>query len=70
MAFTAGVSKDTTVTGGQKVKFDQVILDLNMVYNTSTGDFTAPVAGYYEFIYHAIGQVDEQIWLELYKNYQ
>ena len=70
VAFTAGLSKDTTITGGQKVMFDQVILDLNRVYNTSTGDFTAPMAGYYEFMFHAVGQIDEPIWLELYRNYQ
>ena len=69
-AFTAGLSKDQKTIGGQKVVFDQIILNLNRVYDQTTGVFTAPVAGDYEFIYHALGQLDEPIWLELYKNYQ
>ena len=70
VAFTAGLSRDSTVNGGQKVVFDRVIYDVNQAYDKNTGDFTAPVAGYYEFMYHAVGQKDEALWLELYKNDQ
>ena len=49
--------------------YDQILVDLNQVYDRTTGDFVAPVGGVYEFTYHALGQMNETIWLDLYKNY-
>ena len=69
VAFSVGLSSDQTVGGGSKVVFDQLLLDLNQVYDRKTGDFVAPVGGLYEFNFHALGQLNHTIWLELYKNY-
>ena len=69
IAFSAGLSADKTIAGGSKVVYNQILLDLNQVYDRTTGDFVAPVGGVYEFTYHALGQMNETIWLDLYKNY-
>lgn len=70
IAFTSGLSRDWTFPGGSKVIFDQVIINLGQAYDQRTGDFSAPVAGFYEFTFHALAQKKKSIWLDLYRNYQ
>jgi hypothetical protein len=52
--FSAGItgSSDYTVTGGGTVVFNGELVDRGSGFNPSTGKFTAPVAGDYEFTWH------------------
>ena len=67
-AFSVGLESDPVVPFGDKVIYDHVIFDLNGDYNMSTGEFVAPIAGLYEFTFHATGWWNEELWLELYCN--
>ena len=70
VAFSAGLSHHGIIANGDKVIFDRIFIDLESAYNHVTGEFVAPVAGVYEFNYHALGQLSTAIWLELYHNYK
>lgn len=70
VAFSAGLSHGKNFSDGEKVVFDRIFIDLLHTYDHSTGEFIAPVSGVYEFNYHALGQKDSKMWLELYHNYK
>lgn len=70
VAFSVGLSSHYSANDGDKVVFDRIFIDLEQAYNHVTGEFVAPVPGLYEFNYHALGQTDATIWLELYHNYR
>ena len=69
-AFSVGLSNGYSVPDNGKVVFDRIFIDLNGAYRHLTGEFTAPVAGLYEFTYNILGEQDSTMWLELYHNYQ
>ena len=57
-AFTVrstGGNNGNTWEAGQDIKFQVVDTDIGSNYSTSTGRFTAPVAGYYTFSYMGFG---------------
>lgn len=69
-AFSVGLSHHSSTNDGEKIVFDRIYIDLQQAYNHLTGEFVAPISGVYEFNYHALGQFDQEVWLELYHNYK
>ena len=56
---------------GSDILFDTVSINQGSVYNSSTGRFTAPVAGVYEFSYSILKDDDSSgnvTYVDLYKN--
>jgi len=66
--FSAYLSKDVTVSNRKIVVFDKLRTSLGGGYNTSTGIFTSPVAGYYMFEIHVMGQQDKAADFLIYHN--
>ena len=60
VAVHVGLSKDTSVTNGDNIKFDRVILDTGSYYNVTEGVFVAPVSGAY--LLSASICVDNKLW--------
>jgi len=58
-------------TTGADILFDTVTVNQGSVYSTSTGRFTAPIAGIYEFSYTFLKDQDSsasETYLDVYKN--
>lgn len=49
VAFTARLSNDTELASIETVIFDNILLNSENAYNERNGQFTAPVAGTYQF---------------------
>ncbi|KAL4221158.1 hypothetical protein ACF0H5_019417 [Mactra antiquata] len=68
--FSAGLTQHQLVHMDTNVVYDQVFYDDQGAYDRTTGTFTAPTSGLYEFNYHALGKQGVAIWLELFHNDQ
>ena len=68
-AFHADYDGTASITDNNTVSFPNVRLNVGSCYSTSTGKFTAPVAGNYLIYWDAIGGNDADVYrFKLYKN--
>ena len=68
VAFTAVLSKQVSVSSGQPVVWDKVLLNLGGAYNASNGAFTCAVGGVYALSIHVVGLSFEQACITLQHN--
>ena len=68
--FSAWLNNHVTLSPGEVVIFNREITDVGNNYNTSTGVFTCPVAGYYVFDVNVVGLGHKQALVELRRNYE
>ena len=54
VAFSAGLSQTTSLSGNSSLAFDRVWLNLDDGYDNSTGEFTCPRAGTYVFMFNGL----------------
>jgi len=66
--FAVGLSKNLTVAYDKHVLFDKVFVDYRGAYNVTSGQFIAPVTGYYEFNLHALEEKGTYLYLRLIHN--
>ncbi|GFS01955.1 complement C1q-like protein 2 [Elysia marginata] len=67
-AFSVGLTKMMNVSDQVNVTFDRIFLNEGSGYDPATGIFTAPYDGTYNFLYHALAELDGVLYLDLYKN--
>ncbi|XP_061187363.1 complement C1q-like protein 3 [Saccostrea echinata] len=70
VAFTAKLSKDTTVRGHGIVKYDSVITNIGRAYNPKSGIFTAPYDGLYTITGTLMSLPSNSVHLRINKNGQ
>ena len=68
VAFTALVSKDTTVGSKAVVKYDRVLSNVGGAYHPSTGIFTAPYKGVYTISCSLLSDPSNSVHLQITKN--
>lgn len=68
VAFSAILSKDTTVGGKEVVKYDSVLTNVGGAYQPSTGVFTAPYKGIYTISCSLMSHPSNSVHLDIMKN--
>lgn len=68
VAFTAKLSKDTTIASRVAVKYDHVVTNLGGAYQPSTVIFTAPYDGLYSISCTLMNDKSNTVYLEMVKN--
>ena len=68
MAFTALLSKDTTVKKLSIVKYDLVLTNWGNAYQPSTGEFTAPYNGLYSISCSMMAYPDNAVHVAIKRN--
>ncbi|XP_061186390.1 complement C1q-like protein 4 [Saccostrea echinata] len=67
-AFTAKLSKGTTLSGHEVVKYDHVLTNLGGAYNPKSGIFIAPYDGLYTISGTLMSQPSNSVHLRIIKN--
>lgn len=70
VAFTASLTKDTSIGILQTIIYDHVITNVGNTYDPRHGIFRAPVKGLYHMSLTSISMVDNAIFLEMVKDGQ
>lgn len=65
VAFTAKLSKDTTIASRVAVKYDHVVTNLGGAYQPSTVIFTAPYDGLYSISCTLMSDKSNTVYLEM-----
>ena len=68
MAFRVEDPTEDKYTSGSVMKFSNVLLNVGDSYDSTTGVFTAPVAGLYQFTAHLCVDKGQNIYYEITKN--
>ncbi|XP_078317282.1 uncharacterized protein LOC111103848 [Crassostrea virginica] len=68
VAFTAGVTSQSTTWNSGTLIFDKVILNVGNGYNPSTGIFTSPVAGTFVFYVTAVEYSKQDLYVDIVLN--
>lgn len=68
VAFTALLSRDTTVGGRAVVKYDHVVTNWGGAYQPASGIFTAPFDGLYSFSCSLMSHPNSYVHLNMVKN--
>ncbi|XP_062589867.1 complement C1q tumor necrosis factor-related protein 4-like [Saccostrea cucullata] len=68
VAFTAKLSRDTTISGHGVVKYDHVLTNWGGAYNSQTGIFTAPYDGLYAISCTLMAQTSNSVHLQIVRN--
>ncbi|BFZ00761.1 hypothetical protein BsWGS_03800 [Bradybaena similaris] len=66
--FSASLDEDASFSVNQMVKFPNVVVNSGNGYDSSTGIFTAPIAGYYVFHVHGLAYRNAGFWFRIYHN--
>ncbi|OPL20671.1 hypothetical protein AM593_05561, partial [Mytilus galloprovincialis] len=64
-AFSAMLTNPQTPGTNKAIKFDKVVTNIRNGYNPTTGIFTAPVAGVYQFSYTVMSQAGKYLHVYL-----
>ena len=70
VAFTALLSKDTTIGPHAVLKYDHVVTNWGGAYKPTTGIFTAPYDGLYSISCTLMSYPSNSVWLAMVKNGQ
>ena len=68
VAFTAGVTSDSSTWNSGTLIFNSVILNVGNGYNPSTGVFTSPAAGTYVFYVTAVESIKQDLRVDIVLN--
>ncbi|XP_053385702.1 uncharacterized protein LOC128550518 [Mercenaria mercenaria] len=68
VAFSVGLTYIQALPNAANVVYDRIYTNIGAAYNSTSGTFTCPTAGYYVFEFHTLSEQDKSSWLELYHN--
>ncbi|XP_063442987.1 uncharacterized protein LOC134723298 [Mytilus trossulus] len=67
IAFCVSLTHNVTLNG-DRVIYDKIFTNVGNGYDPNTGVFTVSVTGLYMIHYHALAELGETMWLDLYHN--
>ncbi|XP_060069407.1 uncharacterized protein LOC132549485 [Ylistrum balloti] len=70
VAFSVGLSHNVNISAYSVVTWDRLFTNYGSGFDMNTGKFTAQVSGIYVFHFHGLSQTGEELYLELYHNFQ
>nr|AGI44588.1 C1q domain containing protein [Azumapecten farreri] len=70
VAFSVGLTNNLNITAYSKVIWNALFSNLGNGFDMKTGTFTAKVPGIYVFHFHGLSETGEELYLELYHNYE
>ncbi|KAK7111797.1 hypothetical protein V1264_011372 [Littorina saxatilis] len=66
VAFSAGLSDNVKLQANDKLRYDRVTTNVGSALNATTGMFTCPQSGLYQFHVHAFPIRGLRLWMSLY----